>query len=69
MTDHTRDYYEGPAEAEEEPLDGCPECMTRNNKPYFIWEPPPNSECTTEADYKCYACGFQWTTSWWEGRR
>ena len=44
-------------------LDGCPECMTRDNAPHTTEHVPHGVAC----HYVCRVCGCDWTTSWWGG--
>lgn len=42
-------------------LDGCPECMYRNNAPVDIETVPNGVRCA----YRCGNCDGEWTTSYW----
>ena len=48
-------YEDGPAK-----LDGCPECLTRNNTPAYAFRAGAGSVCC----YTCRACGHSWWTGW-----
>ena len=43
-------------------LDGCPECLTRNNHPHTTEEVPSGVQCY----YTCRVCDSTWATSWWD---
>ena len=44
-------------------LDGCPECLERDNAPARTEYVPNGVQCA----YRCRSCGCEWTTSWWGG--
>lgn len=44
------------------PLDGCPECVTRDNTPYRTED--PTSGTGIRAYYRCRACLWSWVTEW-----
>lgn len=41
-------------------LDGCPECLTRDNAPTTVHEEGEG----VRAHYRCSACLWSWTTGW-----
>lgn len=45
-------------------LDGCPSCMTRDNKPTRTEHLGP--ERGILCAYVCRACGRDWTCQWWD---
>ena len=44
-------------------LDGCPECLARNNAPHYSTPADGGVIC----HYVCVVCGCDWSTSWWGG--
>ena len=42
------------------PLDGCPECLARNNRPVYAFRNGDGWVCC----YTCWSCGNSWWTAW-----